>query len=73
MEHNINNNQQAGGGRGLLPYNASVFGKVQAKTNVKPNDQEREEKGEKDASRLPKLGWLATYVGYLPCVSLCPY
>jgi hypothetical protein len=34
---------------------------------------EREEKEEKDACWLPKLGWLATYVGYLPCVSTCPH
>jgi len=30
----------------------------------------REEKGEKDACLLPKLGWLATYVGYVPFVPL---
>jgi hypothetical protein len=29
----------------------------------------REEKEEKDACSLPELGCLATYVGYVPCVS----
>ena len=65
--------QQPGPGEeGDFAIHASVYGKVQAKTNVKPNDQERR-KGEKDAYWLPELGWLATYVGYVPCVSIRLY
>ena len=33
----------------------------------------REEMEEKDACWLLELDWLATYVGYLPCVSTYPY
>jgi hypothetical protein len=49
VEDNINNNDQVlgGGGRGLAVH-ASMYGKVQAKPTVKPNNQE-EEKERKDA------------------------
>jgi hypothetical protein len=47
---------------------------VHARPSPTPNlTTKREGKVEKDACWLPKLGWLATYVGCVPCVSTCPY
>ena len=40
VEHNINNNYQPWGEEGDFAVHAGVYDKVQAKTNVKPNDQE---------------------------------
>jgi hypothetical protein len=54
--------QPALGEEGDFAVHANVYGKVQAEPSVKPNDQERR-KGREDASRLPSLGCLATYVG----------
>ena len=70
---NINNNNQPLGEEGDFAVHASVYGKVQAEPNVKPNDQERGKRKRKMPCSLPKLGWLATYVGYVPCVSTCLY
>src|SRR5271154_1976070 len=57
---------------GDFAVHTSVYGKVQVEPSVKPNDQQRE-KAEKEACWLPKVGWLATYVGYVPCLSTCLY
>ena len=57
------------GEEGDFAVHASVYGKVQAKTNSNLTTK-REEKGEKDACLLPKLGWLATYVRCVLCVSV---
>jgi hypothetical protein len=60
--------------RGDFAVHASVYGKVQAEPNVNPSDQEGGgDMEEKDACGLPKLGWLATYVGYVPCLPTCLY
>ena len=61
--------QPALGEEGDFAVHASVYGKVQAKTDVNLTTK-REEKGEKDACWLPKLGWLATYAGYVPLCAL---
>jgi len=56
------------GEEGDFAVHASVYGKVQGESNVNPNDQRR-----KDGERclfLPRLGCLATYVDYVPYVSL---
>jgi hypothetical protein len=58
------------GEEGDFAVYASVYGKVQAESDVTPNDQERR-RGRKDACFLPELGCLATYVGYVLCVSVC--
>jgi hypothetical protein len=49
---------------------ASVYGKVQAKPDVTPNDQEiRKERKE---MLVPCLSWaVSAYVGYVPSVSVC--
>jgi hypothetical protein len=62
--------QRALGEEGDFAVHASVYGKVQAEQDVTPNDQERRRE-EEDACGSPKPGWLATYVGYVPCVSIC--
>jgi len=60
--------QQPGlGEEGDFAAHASVYGKVQAEPNVNPNDQRR--KGER-CLFLPGLGCLATYIDYVPYVSL---
>jgi hypothetical protein len=66
-----NNNNSESWGRELdFAVHASVYGKVQAEPNVNPDNQERRNE-RKEASRLPELGCLATYIGYVACVSVC--
>src|SRR5271170_4108628 len=60
--------QPALGEEGDFAVYVSVYGKVQAEPNVNPNDQRRKE-GER-CIFLPGLGCLATYVDYVPYVSL---
>ena len=60
--------QPALGEEGDFAVHASVYGKVQAEDNVNPNNQER--KGKKKMLVLARLGCLATYVVYVPYVSL---
>src|SRR2546423_15423044 len=70
--YNINNTNQPWGRKGTLPYTLACT--VKSRPSPTSNlTSKREEREEKDACWLPKLGWLATYVGYLPCVSTCPY
>jgi hypothetical protein len=59
-------------GGGGFAVHTSVYGKVQTEPGVTPNDQQRK-KEEKEACWLPKVGWLATYAGYVPCLSTCLY
>jgi hypothetical protein len=56
------------GEEGDFAVHASVYGKVQAEGNVTPNNQER--KGRRRSLFLPGLGSQATYVDYVPYVSL---
>src|SRR5436305_15295655 len=54
---------------GTLPYTLACT----VKSRPRPTSNlttKREEKGEKDACWLPNLGWLATYVGYVPSCAL---
>jgi hypothetical protein len=60
--------QKLWGRKGNFVVHASVYGKVQAEDNVNPNNQER--KGKKKVLVLARLGCLATYVVYVPYVSL---
>src|ERR1700740_2908636 len=69
VEDDINNNNQPWGRKGTLPYTLACT----VKSRPRPTSNlttKREEKGEKDACWLPKLGWLATYVGYVPPCAL---
>ena len=66
------NNNQPRGRKGTLPYALACT----VKSRLGPLSKlttKREEEEEKDACWLPELGWLATYVGYVPCVSTCLY
>jgi hypothetical protein len=72
VEDNINNNNndQPRRTEGTLPYTLACT----VKSRPSPTSilmTEREEKEEKAACRLPVLGCLAIYVGYVPCVSVC--
>ena len=62
--NNNNNNNEPWGGRKTLPYHACGTAKSRPSSR-RPQDNKE------DASWLPKLGCLATYVGYVPCVSTC--
>jgi hypothetical protein len=64
-----NNNRQPLGEEWDFAVHASVYGKVQTKDNVHPNNQET--RGKEGCFFLPELGCLATYVGYVPYVSVC--
>jgi hypothetical protein len=67
-----NNDDRPWGRKGTLPYTLACM----VKSGSSPTSTvttKREEKGEKDACWLPELGCLATYVGYVPCVSTCLY
>jgi hypothetical protein len=68
VENNNNNIHKLWGRKGNFTVHASVYGKVQAEDNVNPNNQER--KGKKKVLVLARLGCLATYVVYVPYVSL---
>jgi hypothetical protein len=63
MENNNNNNR---------PWE-SVYGKAQAEPDATSNDQERRRGKGKEGWPLPDLSCLATYVGYVPCMSICLY
>jgi hypothetical protein len=56
------------GEEGDFAVHASVYGKVQAESSVNPKDQRRKE-GER-CFFLPGLGCPATYVDYVPYISL---
>jgi hypothetical protein len=68
VEHNINNNNQPWGRKGDFAVHASVYGKVQAEPDVKPNDQERR-KGRERCLLVAQAG-LASYLCRL-CTFLC--
>ena len=72
MDDNINNTDQPWGRRGTLPYTLACTVKPRSGPTSKLTTK-REEEEEKDACWLPELGWLATHVGYAPCVSTCLY
>jgi hypothetical protein len=57
------------GEEGDFAVHASVYGKVQGEAPRKLMTK-REEKEEEKSMLLPELGCLATYVGYVPCVSV---
>jgi hypothetical protein len=64
-----NNDRQLLSEEGDFTIHASVYGKVQTEGNVKPNDKRGKER--ERCLFLPGLGCLATYVGYVPYVSIC--
>jgi hypothetical protein len=61
VEDNNNDNHQPLGEEGDFTVHASVYGKVQAKDSVKPNDQKRKGKRKRKMLVLARAG-LSTYL-----------
>jgi hypothetical protein len=72
VEDNINNNHRPWGEEGDLAVHASVYGKVQAESNVNPNDQERRKGRERCLCFLLARAGLPSYLcrPCTVCVSL---
>jgi hypothetical protein len=67
-----NNNHRPWGRKGTLPYMLACTAKSRP-GRTSPLITKREEGEGKESCPLPELGCLATYVGYVPCVSICLY
>jgi hypothetical protein len=73
INNNNNNNDQPRRTEGTLPYTLACTVKSRpSPTSILATKRGRDME-EKDACGLPKLGWLATYVGYVPCLPTCLY
>jgi hypothetical protein len=72
VEDNINNNHRPWGEEGDVAVHASVYGKVQAESNVNPNDQERRKGRERCLCFLLARAGLPSYLcrPCTVCVSL---
>jgi hypothetical protein len=70
VEDNNNGDNKPWVRKRTLPYTLACT--VKSRLGLAPILMtKKEEKEEKDACCMPRLGCLATYVGYVPCASVC--
>jgi hypothetical protein len=68
--NNDNINNQPWGRKGTLPYTLACIVKFRLSLTLNLITK-RKGKGRERCPPLPELGWLATYVSYILCVSTC--